>query len=119
MSNEVKLNEIGTISENCKVIDLVEGDSVKQVSIYYSTNIDQLTIKTIKGSETSIGKLSADSSVKDYDFDLDNYRFFGLLGTESVNVNSLGVIRYNFGCLEAAKDAMGDNFGWYASTASE
>ena len=56
MSNEVKLNEIGTIGENCKVIDLVEGDSVKQVSIYYSANIDQLTIKTTKGSETSIGK---------------------------------------------------------------
>ena len=57
--------------------------------------------------------------MKEYDFDQDNYRFFGLRGTESVNVNSLGVIRYNFGCLKAAKDAMGDNFGWYASIASE
>ena len=74
----MRLNEIGTTSENCQVENLVEGDLVKQVSIYHSTSIDQIAIETLKGVSFAVGKQSVDTSVNEFKFEQETYRFFGL-----------------------------------------
>ena len=52
ITNEVKLNKFGTVSDNltnCEILKLEEGDLVQTVAIYYSTYIDQLFFITING----------------------------------------------------------------------
>ena len=96
ITNEVKLNEFGTLGDNCSTTNLIASDLVTTVGIYYSDVVEKLVIITKNGFFSAIGKESKKAAVKEYNFDQEKYRFFGLHGTESANIQSIGVIRFNF-----------------------
>ena len=57
--------------------------------------------------------------MKEFNFGEESYRFFGFRGVNSTyNIESLGIIRFNYECLEKLKLDLGDNFTWHGSNAT-
>ena len=98
---------------HCSDLELYQGDLIVQVKINYKFFVDQLMVKTKKGVTRTFGKIRPDGNSKEFNFDEESYRLFGFRAVNStINVESLGIIRYNYACLEKLKLDLGDSFTW-------
>ena len=108
------MNAFGNVNDStgkCQVKYIDEGDHVSKVFYQYSQiGINLLLIGTAGGKNLSFGTNVQGSQTQNFDFSKDAYMFFGFAGTwmndQAMTLNSLGVVRYDFACVEKERFAL-------------